>query len=504
VEQPQKVVPFAVMRFARFFREAWLRILVISLLLPVPCFWHAHLEAGDLASHTYNAWLAQLIRQGQAPGLWLSGQTNNVLFDLSLSALGRVLGLRPAEKVLAAACVLLFFWSAFSLIFAISRRAPWFLVPCLAMFSYGWVFQQGFMNYYLSVALALAGLAWVAGAKGAARWLGVALIPLIWMAHPLGVALYLAAAAYLCFAPQLEGWQQLCLLVIAALLPVGLNTYLSAGFRVERAVPLALQWQFNGCDQLSLYGPRYHWLARLLLIFAAGCVLWDIAERWRERRPAASAGESWRAWALPLQLYFLSFWCVFVLPNGVFLPQFSSPITLLTSRATLVCAVFLCALLGVLRPRKWHLAGFGALAALFFLFLFQDTARVDHMETQVEHYVRILPPGQRILAVIWPLYGSRILIHHIVDRSCIEHCFSYGNYEPGSGQFRVRAMPGNGIVMADARQVDDLQSGVYEVQAVDLPAFEIYQCNAKLTDLCMRELKPGDVTGSDGPHPYSH
>jgi hypothetical protein len=55
-----------------------------SLLLLVPCFWQPRIQAGDLSSHLYNAWLAQLIERGQAPGLTLARQSNNVLFDLML------------------------------------------------------------------------------------------------------------------------------------------------------------------------------------------------------------------------------------------------------------------------------------------------------------------------------------------------------------------------------------------------------------------------------------
>ena len=52
-------------------KKNYLLVIAISLALIVPCFWHERIEAGDLASHTYNAWLAQLISEGKAPGLWL-------------------------------------------------------------------------------------------------------------------------------------------------------------------------------------------------------------------------------------------------------------------------------------------------------------------------------------------------------------------------------------------------------------------------------------------------
>src|SRR5208282_5516148 len=66
-------------------REYWLRFVAISAVVLVPCVWHHHLEAGDVPSHLYNAWLANLIAKGQLPGLFLVRQWNNVLFDIAVS-----------------------------------------------------------------------------------------------------------------------------------------------------------------------------------------------------------------------------------------------------------------------------------------------------------------------------------------------------------------------------------------------------------------------------------
>ena len=495
--------PSVFIRVGRFLRRHWLRLLIVSAAVVAPCFWHAHIEAGDVASHTYNAWLAQLIERGRAPGLWLAPQSSNILFDLSLLGLGKVVSLRAAEKIAVAGSVLLFFWSAFALVGAISRRAPWYLVPPLAMFAYGWTFQQGLMNFYLSVGLALLGLALVAGGRGPARFLGVLLLPLMWMAHPLGVVLFVAASAYLILAAEFAPWQQLCLLCVTALVPVGVNIYLSERFRVGRKGPLLLRLQFNGSDQLSLFGARYNWIAHLFLALAVVCLLADVLSRRTQRGNSRDQQDLWASYGLPLQFYALCLWSALVLPDAIALPQYNTPLSLLTDRATTVLAVFLCCLLGGLRPRFWHLAGFGGLAVAFFLFLYQDTARLDRMEQQVERYVRLLPPGQRVLATVWPWIGSRILIHHMVDRSCVEQCFSYGNYEPASAQFRVRANPGNKIALADFRFVNAAESGTYVVQPGDLPVFEIYQCKPDLTELCMRELSPGERNGSAGQHPYS-
>ena len=54
---------------AAAFGEGRLAYFVVSGLLLVPCYWQSRLQAGDLSSHIYNAWLAELIAKGQAPGL---------------------------------------------------------------------------------------------------------------------------------------------------------------------------------------------------------------------------------------------------------------------------------------------------------------------------------------------------------------------------------------------------------------------------------------------------
>jgi hypothetical protein len=177
-------------------RQDWARYVGVSAALLIPVYWHRRIEAGDLASHVYNAWLAQLIRQGQAPGLWITRQWNNVLFDLLLSWLGSAFGLRAAEKIAVSFAVLTFFWGAFALISAMTRRTPWNLSPLIAVFAYGWTFEMGFMNYYISLGLCFLALAisWDLGNAG--RVISLALIPLIWLAHPLGVICFVALSAY--------------------------------------------------------------------------------------------------------------------------------------------------------------------------------------------------------------------------------------------------------------------------------------------------------------------
>ena len=109
-------------------RKLWLAI-GISILVLLPCIWHRRIEAGDLGSHMYNAWLSQLIGHGQAPGLYIVPQWNNVLADVALAWLSSTLGLAAAEKIVVGLSVLIFFWGAFALITVVTQRAPWSWFP---------------------------------------------------------------------------------------------------------------------------------------------------------------------------------------------------------------------------------------------------------------------------------------------------------------------------------------------------------------------------------------
>lgn len=195
---------YAFAQAARFVGEHSRRIAAISAVLLVPCFWHRRIIATDLGSHLYNAWLTHLIQRGQAPGLWLSGQFTNVLFDYLLSGFGDLFGLRAAEKIVVPLCVLIFFWGLFALVSAATRRAPWFLAPCFALMTYGWTFHMGFFNYYLSLGFAFFGLAILWGGKGWERWAAVALAPLIVGAHPFGLIWLAGAGIYAAIAEILK------------------------------------------------------------------------------------------------------------------------------------------------------------------------------------------------------------------------------------------------------------------------------------------------------------
>src|SRR5579862_5045082 len=95
-------------------REVGLGLLASAAIL-IPCYWHRHIQAGDVASHVYNAWLANLEGEGKAPGIYLVWQWKNVLFDVMLAHLAKVFGYGVAEKLAVSVCVLVFFWGVFAL-----------------------------------------------------------------------------------------------------------------------------------------------------------------------------------------------------------------------------------------------------------------------------------------------------------------------------------------------------------------------------------------------------
>jgi hypothetical protein len=478
---------------AAFVRQHAPQLLLISAAALVPVFWHRNIAAGDLGSHLYNAWLAQLVKHGWAPGLWLAPRWNNALFDLVLGALGHFVSLHVAEKIAVSLAVLIFFWGTFAFVCAATRRAPWLLCPAIAMFSYGYSFAMGFLNFYISLGIAFFGIAILWRGRGWERWITAALAPLAMFAHPLGFAWLVAASAYIALAQAIPRRYQILLVATAGLVLLAARYYFWHHDIVQaRDEPF---YFFNGSDQLLLFGPRYAIPEFALLVFIFCALAANLfRRRWGQIRCAD--------FALPMQLYVVVCLAVILLPDGIRFPYQPSALALLTERLTSVSAVLLCCLLGALQPRKWHLPATAAIAAIFFTFLYQDTGTINRMEAQVEQLLRTVPRNSRVLATLKPPFPeSRILVQHIADRACIGHCFSYGNYEPASAQFRVRATPGNRYAMPSFDSAVNMEDGFYEVQPEDLPAYQVYQGSADGTKLCIRPLEAGEMNDRLGVHP---
>jgi hypothetical protein len=473
--------------------------ILISILLLIPCFWHKYIEAGDLGSHAYNAWLAQLVQQGKAPGVYTVWKWDNVLFDLMLLHFGNAFGLAAAQKIAVSLCVLIFFWGAFAFMRAVADGvAPWFLTPCIAMLTYSYIFHMGFMNYYLSLGLACIGLALVWPARRNGLLAAAILAPVMLFAHPLGFLWFLGTAAYRLLWPHLPGAWKLALPAIAIVILLGARFFVAhhPAYEVQwRENPF---WQLNGADQFHVFGERYEWFTRAMLLFffaatALACLrVQPRAKFWKDRRLIA-------------ELYLLCFFATAVLPENFHTDPTGGWIGALVTRLTLVSAIVGLCWLGSLPARSWFLLYTGACALFFFAFIYQDTGFLNRMEANTLRVTEQLPFGTRTMSTVFAPNDYRTIYIHIPDRACIGHCFLFSNYEPSAHQFRLRVREGSPVVTASQDDSEDMQSGTYDMQDEDLPMKQIYQCQASdLTKICIRDLSADEKNGRLGYHPITN
>jgi hypothetical protein len=132
---------------------------------------------------------------------------------------------------------------------------------------------------------------------------------------------------------------------------------------------------------------------------------------------------------------------------------------------------------------------------IFFAFIFHDTHEFNRIEDGVDKAVTQFPSESRVIGLFLTQSTRINPLGHAVDRACIQHCFSYANYEPASRQFRVRAEAGNHAVMNNFADVAQVEQGKYKVQTRDLPLFFVYSCGPVHREVCSRELHAGDDIG---------
>jgi hypothetical protein len=460
-------------------------ILVISAIVLVPCFWHRRIESGDLGSHVYNAWLAQLAEQGKAPGVYIVSQWTNVIFDFMLFYLGKGLGLAASEKIATSACVLVFFWGVFALMRATGAKPPWFLAPCIAMLAYGYVFHLGFMNYYLSVGLACFGLSLVWPMRKNGLIAAGLVAPVILLAHPLGFLWFLGTAAYRVLWLRVPGWWKLALPagVVASCLAVHWFLKHSPGYEVSWP---RISWRISGADEFHVFSYRGTYISAAILALALLISVLAVFPSWRRK-------EFWRERRILLELYLVSVCATAQLPENLHTNPSAGWLGGLATRLVLLNAIFGLCWLASLPARAWHLFYYSTITVIFFIFLHQDTSLLNRMEDSAESVTQQLQFGTRILASIFVPPNYREMFLHIPDRACVGHCFLVSNYEPSTKQFRVRTQPGSPVVTASVNSSLDMQTGKYEVKKEDLPLKQIYQCDVRdLAHICIHELSEGE------------
>jgi hypothetical protein len=452
------------------------------LLLIVPCFWQHNIQAGDLSSHAYNAWLAHEATEGKLEGVRVAFQGTNILFDLMLSQFIDKLGLATGQKVSMALLVLILFWGSFAFVNALGAGRAWSVAPVLAMLAYGWTFHMGFCNFCLSTGLSLfyLSLSWKRNATRLAWALPV--LGLAAAAHMLPVAWALCVQIYAYSASKLRGGRRPLLFGAALAGLLAIRWLLSAWFPIRWSV-----WQFlflSGADQAWIYGRKYAAISFGLLFLASLAFLVR----------ATKAGFTGLAGSVRLHIALLTAATIMILPNSVQLPQYNHALAYISQRMSLLLAVLLCAGLAAEQNYKRAAAVCSGFALIFFSFLYVDSRALNSLEGEMESLLSEAPPRERVISALSDSSARIDPLLHMADRACIGRCYSYANYEPSTAQFRVRADRGNRIVLTDYRDSYAVGEGTYAVKEKDGVLYQVRACQAGGVRLCLAALKPGDVT----------
>jgi hypothetical protein len=438
-----------------------LAYVVTSVLLLVPCYWQSHLQLGDLSSHIYNAWLAQLIESGRAPGLAIVPQTTNVLFDLMLSGLFKAFGAEAAQQISVSLAVLTFVWGAFAFVSVVAGRRVWGLMPAIAMLAYGWVLHMGLFNFYLSLGLcfwALA-LAWEWKPRRVAAAVPVLIVA--YVAHGLPVAWTDALLAYLWLARRMTPPKR-AILMAASLAAMVAGRAVVTGMMSYIWLPQQMV-EITGTDQLWVFDGKY--LVPFLGLLLVSVLLFV--------RLLGDSGARNVVSGLPFQIGVLSAAGVLIVPTRLQIPGYNHALVYIAERMSLAVGICLCALLAAAPMRAYHRHAMGVVALLFFGFLYRDEGALNAFEDRMTRLVSQLPPGQRVVSAINDPTLRISALTHMIDRACLGRCYSYANYEPSTAQFRIRVVAENPIVVPTYADSSNLQEGSYVVKQSDVPLYQV-------------------------------
>jgi hypothetical protein len=484
-------------------RFSWLLRAAVSAALLIPCFWQPIVSSGDLQSHLYNAWLANLMRHSNLPGLRIGQQSTNVVVDFLLSWLLGLVGASGAERIVTAVLVLVFFWGAFQFLNAVRGYSAYWVAPWLAILSYGYVFQQGLLNYYFSSGIVI----WVLAVlwRQPVEWGTLRVAPLLvlaYLAHPLPVLWLLAVFAYCRVTKQLRPHSQVFLLVGSAGMLFLIRGYVLARYLTMWELRQLVYW--TGADQALLYGWIYLAVALGFLLFIA-FLLKEPENRWQ-----AIA-------SVPAQVYLLTGAAIVLIPSAIRAPANLAWAGFIAERLSLFSGVLLLAVVGASVPRVWYFPAGLVAVAIFFGALYTDVGRQARAESKMRELVQLLPAGERVIAydpfeyredrddvslkerklahlatTLSSILTERFNSTHLLSRACLGHCFDYMNYEPSTSQFRIRAVQGNPVVLASQADVIDVAHGRYVAKAIDLPLFELVRYGVRPGDVCMRPVAEGE------------
>lgn len=451
-----------------------------SLVLLIPCFWQSRIQAGDLSSHLYNAWLAELICHGRAPGLTLAHQTTNVLFDRMLSTF-LLFGTSVAERIAVSIAVMAFVWGAFAFVSAVSGRRAWHMLAPIAMLAYGWVFRMGFFNFYMSLGLCFgaAALLWCSRPRRALA--ALPLVAIAWLAHALPVIWASVILAYVYAARRVPERRRVGLAAGATVGIVAVRIALTSSWNT-RWYPAQVM-EATGLHQVRVFDDKYGaaLLGLFLIWVLAGFELASKHGRWSILR------------GIPCQLCLVTALGIAVIPSFISIPGYNHALTYVSERMGLALAVCICAMVGAARghPLRSYLCA--AVTILYFGFLYRDERALNVLENRMTAAISQLPPGRRVLNGINAPTLHVNAVYHLIDRVCAGRCYSYANYEPSTAQFRVRTAGENPLVLSSNADTAKVEAGTYVVKARDLPLYQVVANDRG--EISIRSLSAGMQTG---------
>lgn len=498
---------------------------IVTLCVLIPCYWQPHIEANDLPSHLYNAWLYLQVHATRPPGIIITHPATNFLADELLALTMSWFGPWWSEHLVVSLSVLLFFWGAFRLVATLTNKQPWALIPLLAMLSYGLIFRWGFLNFYLSTALSLwAGCFALSHRPMHRLWafplflsaVSAHAMPPLWMA---AVVLYIYI--FNALAPNWRIWIFVASVLATTVGRLALPHFVRCWFPGDEVRTVRFCLGIIGVGQVSPYGVEYSLVVFLVLIFLLTFL--PSLRGWKFRRFPQDR---------ILQLVLLSILVSVLSPSFVLLRTYPMPFMFLNERMSLFVALLGCVLVGRSNLHSLRAVTLALAGLLFFSFAYLDERAPNKVEERVSKSIAKIPPLQRVIlfvnATYWSglpydrvpsrvdqwvrdaiesmpkldrlvtmvsdVYGSGIPWQmHLIDRPCIGRCFDYANYEATTGQFRLRATGPNPYVLWNLGETSLVGAGKYVVQERDIPLYWIHLCNNSSSRFCVEPTAPGQV-----------
>jgi hypothetical protein len=457
-----------------------LSVIGLSVLVLLPCYWQSRIQAGDLSSHIYNAWLAIQLERQPMPGLSVVPQWTNVVFDLALTELLRRFGPDWAQRLAVSVCVLVFFWGMFFLVRTLAGREVWQLTPLLAMLSYGWLFHSGFFNFYYSMGLCFFALGFWLRREAI---MALVLLPLAYLGHALPVLWAIGVAIYLAGARRFPRYAFPATVAVVAIVGFWLR---SLPFSYSSFLQIT---NMTGFDQLAVFTSTYLRLAVVVLAIV-GFLFWrrvrQLGSRELVRSPEA-------------QLTAVLSLSMMLLPISIPVPGKTVLLGMLPMRLSITVAICLLALVAKVAVPRWVLPAFAGCMLIFGWMIYRDTAAYNRLEDKLTAEIERSARGQRVVPAVQPLthqdYLQIDLANHLIDRVCVGRCFSYANYEPSTEVFRVRATGPNAAVLNEYGDSLSVQYGDYRAKAKDLPLLQATVCGLD-QPIRIEAVHEGEIVGA--------